>query len=229
MSKYFTFSIGDIHGCLDELKELVSKCIDYADEHEHKYRFIFLGDYIDRGPNSKGVIDYLWQFEKVAPCIFLKGNHEEWCLQTIRGTQWGGWEGWGGLQTMNSFGVLKPADIPEKYLLWMANLRLTYEDRHRIYVHAGLRPEHDIMEQAMQDFLWIREEFLESDYSWGKLVVHGHTKLEHGLPQLFPNRLNLDTHCFGGKKLSAAVFIRDHREPLEYIQVQAAQVYFHRE
>ncbi len=201
-----TWVIGDIHGCLNQLNIMLDKLNEAGWD-----RLIFLGDYIDRGPDSKGVIDTIMSLQKdfgLDKIIALKGNHEDMCLHNYAyknnlDRQLGGaWSCNGAKQTIdsfNAFGGYEP--IPDEYLEWMNNLPLMCEDENAYYVHAGFLPEVEPAYQLEEDMLWIRHEFLNSDYDWGKPVIFGHTPVK--LVQDLGNKIAIDTGCVYGEYLSA--------------------------
>jgi serine/threonine protein phosphatase 1 len=213
MDERLTYAIGDIHGRLDLLMDLLSQIITHANGRSCK--LVFLGDYIDRGPDSAGVLALVRRFQQHWPesVICLKGNHEAMLLEVVTEpavTSW--WLGNGGDNTLVSFGVSHPGDLPADVLSWIAGLPTLYEDEHRYFVHAGLHPDLSLSEQDDQTKLWIRDEFLLVDYDFGKHVVHGHTPSQTGGPELRPYRTNLDTGAVFGGPLTAGVFM-DERGP----------------
>jgi serine/threonine protein phosphatase 1 len=213
MDERLTYAIGDIHGRLDLLMDLLSQIITHANGRSCK--LVFLGDYIDRGPDSAGVLALVRRFQQQWPesVICLKGNHEAMLLEVVTEpavTSW--WLGNGGDNTLVSFGVSHPGDLPADVLSWIAGLPTLYEDEHRYFVHAGLHPDLRLSEQDDQTKLWIRDEFLLVDYDFGKHVVHGHTPSQTGGPELRPYRTNLDTGAVFGGPLTAGVFT-DERGP----------------
>ena len=213
MDERLTYAIGDIHGRLDLLMDLLSQIITHANGRSCK--LVFLGDYIDRGPDSAGVLALVRRFQQHWPesVICLKGNHEAMLLEVVTEpavTSW--WLGNGGDNTLVSFGVSHPGDLPADVLSWIAGLPTLYEDEHRYFVHAGLHPDLRLSEQDDQTKLWIRDEFLLVDYDFGKHVVHGHTPSQTGGPELRPYRTNLDTGAVFGGPLTAGVFM-DERGP----------------
>lgn len=217
-----TFAIGDIHGRIDKLGALLAVCQAAVDDRGAK--FAFVGDYIDRGTHSREVVEFLIRAKTLlaSPIICLRGNHEEMlirvsdrdCSDRDLMTWWGN----GGEQTLESYGVNHPSDLPAEHLDWMRSLPLQTSDRHRLFVHAGIRPGVALSDQSEQDLLWIREPFLSSDEDHGPLVVHGHTPTRCRKPDLRANRLNIDTGaCFGGP-LTAAAFSDEERMPLFFVE-----------
>ena len=213
-----TFAIGDVHGCFDKLELLIAAC-DLLREGKDA-RFVFIGDYVDRGPDTRRVIDFLIQSQLREPHRFicLRGNHEAMLLEAACENRLDrdlmNWWANGGEQTLDSYGVNDPSALPADHLAWMKSLPLKFHEQNRLYVHAGVRPGVSIADQSEKDLLWIREPFLSSDDDHGAFVVHGHTPTESGLPDLRPNRLNIDTGaCFGGP-LTAALFTRTEPIPI---------------
>jgi serine/threonine protein phosphatase 1 len=202
-----TYAVGDTHGALHKLETVVARCRDHADGRPA--RFIFLGDYIDRGPQSAGVIRYLMELEAQMPgdVVSLMGNHEEMLLSIIDGAVSAeGWLPQGGSQTLESYGVEDVRDLPREHIDWLRALRLSYDDGRRFFVHAGVNPERPLDAQDDHDLLWIREPFLSDPRDYGRLIVHGHTPVDNGVPDLRGNRLDLDTRAGYGGPVTAAVF-----------------------
>lgn len=216
-----TVAIGDVHGCFNKLRSLITTCDTlFAGRNA---RFIFMGDYIDRGPHSKDVINFLiaGQSEVGHRFVCLRGNHEEMLVRAADKhrsdrdlmTWWGN----GGEQTLESYGVGDPSDLPAEHLDWMRTLPLIVTEPGRVFVHAGVRPDTPLSSQSAEDLLWIREPFLSSEHDHGAFVVHGHTPTGSMDPDLRPNRLNIDTGaCFGGP-LTAAVFSTLTVDPLMFV------------
>jgi serine/threonine protein phosphatase 1 len=216
----FTFAIGDVHGCLEALLRLIAHCEHFSGAQDAQ--FLFIGDYIDRGPQSKDVVDILMtrQASTARPFVCLRGNHEDMLLRAAdthrsdRDLMM--WWGNGGERTLESYGVDDPSDLPADS--WMRSLPLQTSDQHRLFVHAGIRPGIALSSQLKEDLLWIREPFLSSEEDHGPLVVHGHTPTRNREPDLRLNRLNIDTGaCFGGP-LTAAVFSDAVVTPLFFIK-----------
>jgi serine/threonine protein phosphatase 1 len=216
-----TYAIGDIHGSLDKLRALFARCEAHAAGRPMK--LVFLGDYIDRGPESFGVIDFLLTLQKRrgADVITLMGNHEDMALSVIDGVnRAGAWVLQGGEETLRSYSVADPSNIPRAHIDWLRALRLTYDDGRRLFVHAGVNPDVPLDAQEGDDLLWIREPFLSDRRDYGRLIVHGHTPLQAGLPELHDNRLNLDTAAVFGGPLTAAVFDDSQTAPLGFLQAK---------
>jgi serine/threonine protein phosphatase 1 len=216
-----TYAVGDIHGSLDKLRALVEACREHA--NGQAFRFVFLGDYIDRGPDSAGVLRFMMSLQADLPkqIIALKGNHEAWALSLLDGTMpVSGWLRNGGAATLASYGAKDIGDLPRAHLDWMHSLRLSYDDGRRFFVHAGVNPEKPLDAQDEQDLLWIRLPFLTDERDYGRLIVHGHTPLSEGAPELRGNRLNLDTGAAFGGPLTAAIFDDTQTQPLGFVQAK---------
>ncbi|MEB3417016.1 metallophosphoesterase family protein [Salipiger marinus] len=220
------FAIGDIHGQIDRLHEALDMIERDADRDAP---VVFLGDYVDRGPDSRAVIDTLMRGQAEGrPWTCLMGNHDRYVLrfldnplyddpQTSRPLLWTD-PPLGGRATLASYGVdvgdhrtltaLRDdaaEAIPQAHLDWIAALPRLHEADHQIFVHAGLRPGVPLDAQAEDDLIWIRKPFLETEHDWGRLVVHGHTALD--FPQLYANRLNLDGGAGYGRPLFPALLL----------------------
>jgi len=211
--------VGDIHGSLAKLKDLVARCEEYAAGAPLTY--IFLGDYIDRGPDSAGVVRYLMELQsrRGPAAIALKGNHEGFLVDVFDGVCPADvWLSQGGDATLRSYGVSRAQDLPEAVLGWFRSLPLSYDDGRRFFVHAGVNPQLPLHAQQERDLIWIREPFLSDRRDYGRLIVHGHTPLQSGEPDLRPNRLNLDTGAVFGGPLTAALFEIGRTEPLSFVQ-----------
>jgi serine/threonine protein phosphatase 1 len=216
-----TYAVGDVHGSLDKLKALVEACREHADGRA--MRLVFLGDYIDRGPDSAGVLRFMMSLQADFPeqIIALKGNHEAWALSLLDGAvPASAWLRNGGAETLHSYGVKDIGDLPRAHLNWMRALRLFFDDGRRFFVHAGVNPSRPLDAQDEQELLWIREPFLTNGRDYGRLIVHGHTPLESEKPELRINRLNLDTAAAFGGPLTAAVFDDAQTGPLSFLQAK---------
>jgi serine/threonine protein phosphatase 1 len=125
----------------------------------------------------------------------------------------------GGIQTLESYGLSVAAEIPEEHVNWLRGLPLFFDDGQRFFVHAGVNPDRPLDQQDELDLLWIRTPFLTSEKNYGRLIVHGHSPLKSGLPDIRANRLNIDTGAVLGGRLTAAVFERDDIGPKRFIAV----------
>jgi serine/threonine protein phosphatase 1 len=189
-------AIGDIHGCLDHLCRLLDSVEPQAGD-----QFVFLGDYIDRGPDSVGVIDYLLDFRQKYPAVFLCGNHEQLMLDYLAGKD----QSWldyniGGEITLNQYNNSSYAGLPEPHLDFIKSLEFAWTWGNFIFVHAGLKPGLPLNQQSADDLLWIRGPFIDSPYDWGKTVVFGHTPQNE--PLLTKNRIGIDTDAVRGGQLT---------------------------
>ncbi|MBZ7925484.1 serine/threonine protein phosphatase [Ensifer adhaerens] len=218
--RQLTFAIGDIHGCLDQLRVLLHEIEAYAPAG----RVIFLGDLIDRGPESRGVVELVmagpskpgWTW------LTLKGNHEEMLWGASRGESDVDW--WlmnGGQETLVSYNGV----VPGRHLKWIKELPTILVERYRIFVHAGIDETLPLEQQGDEIFLWIRR---PDDYSgdyWGKHLCHGHTP-SLANPRTVGNRTNVDSGAVFGGVLSCAVFDDDQPGgPIDFLmatQIQAA-------
>jgi serine/threonine protein phosphatase 1 len=212
-----TYAIGDVHGCLDRLTVLLDRCTRHC--AGRPMRLVFLGDYIDRGPDSRGVIDRLRTLQNRMPgaVVCLRGNHEALLLEAVATDDEGLWLLNGAAQTLKSYGVTEMAALPRDHIDWIASLPFFFDDGRRFFVHAGVNPALGLDRQSEHDLMWIREPFLTSDRDYGRLIVHGHTPLKTALPDLRRNRLNLDTAAVYGGRLTAAAFSTEKTRPLAFL------------
>jgi serine/threonine protein phosphatase 1 len=217
MAAVLTYAIGDIHGSYTKLANLMRHCIDHSGGHDS--RFVLLGDYIDRGRRSREVVKFLIEAQEKWPgkVICLKGNHEEMLLNAIIRQDETMWLCNGGEATLQSYGVGHPSEIPGEHLAWMQHLPASHDDGRRFFVHAGIMPGIPLNEQQEDVMLWIREPFLSDGSDHGRYIVHGHTPTETGAPELYHNRLDLDTYAWYGNPLTAAVFDDRRVGPLSFI------------
>jgi len=202
-----SFVIGDIHGCLDELACLVDGL-----PLERSDRLIFLGDYIDRGPNSKGVVSYLIELQRHAAqeIIFLKGNHEDMFLSYLGlpGRHGDMFLYNGGGPTLASYAISPRshpsealASVPPSHLEFFRQLRMYYVAPPFFCVHAGVDPDKMLEEQDEEEMLWIRDQFILSRHALPYTVLFGHTPQEEVMFHL-PYKVGLDTGLVYGNKLS---------------------------
>jgi serine/threonine protein phosphatase 1 len=202
------FTIGDIHGCVRELERLLAALPLAAGD-----TVAFVGDYIDRGFESRAVVDQLLDFQRRTDLttVFLKGNHEDMCLGYLgRAGSWG--EAWclnGGAATLRSYGIdarLGGADaasrLPPAHLDFFERLETAYFAGGHLIVHAGVRPDVPWEDQDEQDLLWIREEFILQPHVLPQTVVFGHTPQRSVLVDL-PYKIGIDTGCVYGGMLTA--------------------------
>ncbi|WP_340105694.1 metallophosphoesterase family protein [Rhodohalobacter sp. 8-1] len=187
-------AIGDVHGCVKTLKALWEKLEPYED-----YIHLFVGDYIDRGPDSKGVIDFLLKVKEERKTIFLRGNHELMLLHALEHGSTQNWMMNGGKSTLESYGEgATISDIPDSHISFYKKTRLFFETENYFFVHAGIPPNLTIEESKEDEsnhdyFYWGREHLNAFEPPWEKTVVFGHT------PQPFPIQQNkmigIDTGC----------------------------------
>jgi serine/threonine protein phosphatase 1 len=215
-----TYAIGDIHGCADHLRLLLEKIEEHRAGRPRK--LVFLGDYVDRGPDSAGVVAQLRKLQDHEPehVVCLMGNHEDLMLHAHHtpGLRLN-WLMNGGDKALRSFGVEGPEDLPDDLIRWVEGLPTVHEDAQRFYVHAGFRPGQPAPDPDQHTRLWIREPFLSAEYNFGKYVIHGHTPLRSGEPDVHPHRTNLDTACVYGGALTAGVFTDERGPAVQFLQV----------
>lgn len=213
------YAIGDIHGrsdCLDELLAAIRQESLYTTT---EVRLVFLGDLIDRGPDSRGVVERLMALaEGPQRCDFIKGNHEELLLLAAQGEQsaLSVFHRAGARETMLSYGVMEDEydqcdlqglselivrHVPQAHLDFMESFvdRVSIGDYR--FVHAGVRPGRSFEEQVAGDLRWIRREFLEHRQAFDGMVVHGHTIADE--PEFEPNRIGIDTGAYATGRLTA--------------------------
>jgi serine/threonine protein phosphatase 1 len=198
------FAVGDIHGCFDKLAAMM-KILPW--DKDAGDTLLFIGDYIDRGPKSREVVEFLVQLkQKGGNFVFLKGNHEKMLLDYyIQQKDQMLYVANGGAETIASYvegGIGRKAFVlPEDHLDFLLSLQLYHETEEYIFVHAGLRDGIPLNEQTEEDMLWIREEFIYSAHDWNRRVIFGHTALE--TPFVTPGKIGIDTGAVYGNKLTA--------------------------
>jgi Calcineurin-like phosphoesterase len=214
------YVIGDIHGRLDLLERMIELVNLDIKDNSGDCLIVTLGDYVDRGPNSRGVLDCLLKNPFAGRYVALKGNHEAlleiFLDNPAVATQW--WR-LGGLETLRSFDIsvrrwmtnrnfnraaaqLRAALSPE-HMEFLASLKTTLIVGRYFLCHAGVRPGIPLEQQSETDLLWIRDDFLSSRMDFGKIVIHGHTPVRE--PEILPNRINIDTGAFATGRLTCAV------------------------
>lgn len=213
------YAIGDVHGCLRQMLAALEWCSGDAEGRSMRGVVHLLGDYVDRGPASREVIETLMAGspDRHVQWRPLRGNHDNDFADAWRrpdGPAAAGWWTHGGQQTLASYGwnpmVHAIPDhlgewVPQSHVEFLASLPLAAVTPDAIFVHAGLRPGVDLAEQSQRDLMLIRGDFLRSGHDFGKPVVHGHT-CETGNPAIRANRIALDSCCFGQGILSAVAF-----------------------
>jgi serine/threonine protein phosphatase 1 len=215
------YAIGDIHGRLDLLDELLARVDADMDRHPAPDAIrVFLGDYIDRGPDSKRVLDRLINHCEAQPTVCLMGNHEVFLREFLKNPDTLSiWSGCGGLDTLLSYGLAPriagqqelASDfdrvLPASHREFLGNLRQYFICGDFFFVHAGVRPGICLTRQSEDDLLWIREDFLLCQDNFGKVVVHGHTPVPK--PDVRPNRINIDTGAYATGILTCLVLESD--------------------
>jgi serine/threonine protein phosphatase 1 len=213
------YAIGDIHGRADLLREMfISINADRAARQTaNRILTIFLGDYIDRGPDSRDVLDILLEYERTNETIFLKGNHETFLPNFLSDPEvLNEWRTCGGLQTLMSYGLMPSINpdadecaalskeladaLPQSHLKFLESLHSSFCCGGFLFVHAGIRPGVSLGKQTEEDCLWIRDDFLSYEKQFEKFVVHGHTPVMN--PDIRSNRANIDTGAFASGRLT---------------------------
>lgn len=226
------YAIGDIHGRRDLLDRILTLIEADLVGYNGDSRLIMLGDYIDRGPDSKGVIERLMQpLPGTQPPILLMGNHEEIFLRFFTDTGVGtGWLTYGGMNLLVSYGIpfkggslssekltqLQSdliARFPQAHRQFLAGMTTSYSEGDYYFVHAGVRPELPLDQQTDRDRLWIRNDFLDWQQPLEKVVVHGHTISDS--VETRPHRIGIDTGAYASGHLSALVLEGNQRRILQ--------------
>jgi serine/threonine protein phosphatase 1 len=210
------YAVGDIHGRADLLSEITVRIDDDIRRRPIAHTVeVYLGDYIDRGPHSRTVIDLLAVRLVANRAVCLRGNHEavmEGFLQDPAILQY--WEPLGGMHTLASYGIELHDDaetaldlqrrflaaFPRAHELFVQCLRNQFSCGDFLFAHAGIRPKIPIEQQDVNDLIWIRDEFLESTLNHERFIVHGHTPVPH--PDIRHNRINIDTGAWRTGTLS---------------------------
>lgn len=218
-SDVLIYAIGDIHGRDDLLKDVHDLIDDdrLRTGDKKKSIEIYIGDYVDRGPNSRDVIDRLINRKKLHNCHFLRGNHEVLLMRYLeKNLLLSAWKKCGGLPTIASYGVSSAslatskdethiqtqflAKVPENHLEFFRSTIPYCVAGNFLFVHAGIRPGIPLQDQSEDDIFWIRREFLESTTDLGHIVVHGHSPVHE--VEFKQNRINIDTGAFLSGKLT---------------------------
>jgi serine/threonine protein phosphatase 1 len=215
------YAIGDIHGRADLLDRLAGRIADdLARAPVEDTVTVFVGDYVDRGYDSKDVIERLAREDFPTPIVTLRGNHEDAMLRFLDDpTVLGQWVAFGGQTTLESYGVdvggemwrggaagvqaAFLANFPAAHRRFLEETGLSVDYGDYFFCHAGVRPHVPLDRQDPGNLMWIRHEFLHFKGDFGKVVVHGHTP--HPTVECLPNRINVDTHAFHSGALTAAV------------------------
>ncbi|MCR5876529.1 serine/threonine protein phosphatase [Phenylobacterium sp. J426] len=219
-------AVGDIHGRNDLLRPLLD-VIGELVRGSRRSAVVFLGDYVDRGPDSRGVIDSLLAFRRVAGCEvrFLRGNHDDTVLNFLADPAAGPtWIDYGGGATLESYGAPLPSArgdeagwaatraafaelLPGEHRAFFEELEYCAEYGDYFFAHAGARPGVPLEDQSAQDLMWIRDSFLRAKFVWPKTIVHGHTPEEKAV--VSHRRIGLDTGAYATGRLTAAVIEDD--------------------
>lgn len=223
------YAIGDVHGYSELLADLRAAIAEDMKRHKaDRALIIFLGDLIDRGPDSAGVVEMVAKMREEQAdgieTICLCGNHDYWLRQFLTDiSDFPRWALKGGLETLISYGmneadILAAVDnqelaialqqkfvavLPERHREFMLSLPLSYGDGDYFFAHAGVDPDRPLTDQRLEDLTWIRDKFLLSRRDFGKVVVHGHTP--RPTVESLPNRINVDTGVYLRQVLSCVI------------------------
>ena len=214
------YAVGDIHGCAVELDRLTAAIVEDSTDRDGERHLVYLGDYVDRGPDSKGVVDRLLNPPVGFIAHYLRGNHDQALLDFLADPNfYVVWRDFGARQTLASYGVVPPrfedaaafeeardrflAVLPQEHLDFFERLDLSERIGDYFFVHAGVRPGVALDQQSAEDLLWVRDDFLMSSVNFGVVVVHGHTPT--AAPVRRRNRIGVDTGAFATGRLTAAV------------------------
>ncbi len=221
------YAIGDIHGRDDLLADLLDLIdADAGSFPAAKSRLVFLGDYVDRGPDSHGVVERLLTGLPDMPADFLMGNHERLMLDAWADeSRFPLWMGNGGMATQKSYTTAHVASdpagadprkteglVPPKHWIFFETLKLYVTHGDYLFVHAGIRPGLPVPDQDPHDLMWIREPFLSHDGDLGRRVVHGHTPVPKA--EFLPHRIGIDTGAVFSGRLTALVLEGDEQRLL---------------
>ena len=221
------YVIGDIHGRSDLLDRMIDQINGDVEKYGHRDALtITLGDYVDRGPDSRGVLDRLSRNPFSTWYVPLRGNHEVLFETFLRDPSMAiHWRNFGGLETLHSYGVrvadvrlgkgfeeaarALSAAVPAEHLAFLASLKDSLTVRDFFFCHAGIRPGVPLDHQNVNDLFWIGKEFLNSEQAFGKMVIHGHSANEW--PEVKRNRVNIDTGAFATGRLTCLVIEKGGR------------------
>jgi len=227
------YAVGDIHGSSPQLKTLLDRIAGELEAAPcDRNLVVFIGDYVDRGLNSREVIDLLVQdpFPQ-ARAVFLKGNHERMMLDFLADPEAGrGWLNAGGLATLLSYGVTLPDPqnplhhlpetqarfreaLPAAHRDYLQRLRLWHREGNYLFAHAGINPSRSLDDQTEADLLWGNELFLGSTLDYGFVVVHGHSVRDR--PEVMANRIGIDTGAYATGRLTSLVLESAERRWLQ--------------
>ncbi len=198
--KEHILAVGDLHARHDLLRKVLD---ELAPGLAKPLRMVFLGDYIDRGPEARQVLERLLELSRQRPdTVFLMGNHERMLLDALDGHRVPLFLNNGGRETLASYGLPpdRLADLPPEHLEFIRAMPLYHQTNDYIFVHAGLRPGLPLDQQDEADLLWIRHEFIYDQFDFGKTVVFGHTPQDQ--PLVRPGRIGIDTGAVYGHHLT---------------------------
>ena len=219
------YAIGDIHGRADLLDDMFKRIdANLASNPVAHGIEVFLGDYIDRGPASREVLDRLVARKRTHRTVFLKGNHETYITEFVTNPPLlEDWQRLGGLETLISYGITPSINagaaeqarlaaafdraLPESHRRFIGELKSSFTCGDFYFVHAGVRPGIPLAKQREEDLLWIRSEFLNCEDDFGKIVVHGHTPVLQ--PDIRSNRINIDTGAYATGRLTCLILQGD--------------------
>ncbi|MEE9240536.1 MAG: metallophosphoesterase family protein [bacterium] len=217
------YAVGDIHGQAGMLSLLIEK-VPFKEDDE----IVFIGDYIDRGPDSRSVVDAVLEFKlKFPKTVFLRGNHEDLFLDYLK--EEGNYQNGvflmnGGYETLESYGIDPregPSRIPPLHMKFFEELLFRHDSRGFFFVHAGVRPGVSLDEQTDHDMIWIRQDFFDSEENFEKPVVFGHTPMPDVL-DLLPRMLGIDTGAAYGGMLTCVQL--EERQVVNTYQVNSTEV-----
>jgi serine/threonine protein phosphatase 1 len=193
------YAIGDVHGCLRALDTLLDEIAPAQSD-----TLVFLGDYVDRGPDSSGVIDRLIHLQRSCNAVFIKGNHEEMMLRARSDLRvWRMWMANGGTETTRSYGQSGyPDNVPNEHWEFLESSIDWHETDAHIFVHAPIRSDRPVAEQSIRDLRWTFE-IPSTPHLSGKTVVCGHLAQESGRPVIAGSTILIDTWAYGGGWLTA--------------------------
>jgi calcineurin-like phosphoesterase family protein len=219
------YAIGDVHGRVDLLDATFARIdANLARSLPHRAVHVLLGDYIDRGPSSREVLDRLVERSRFHRMVCLKGNHESYLVEFLhKPSVLGDWRHFGGLETLRSYGLNPSTNpdraeelrlaralggaLPAEHRSLLSKLAASFTCGDFFFAHAGVKPGVSLAQQSERDLLWIRDDFLLSEQNFGKVVVHGHTPVLN--PDIRPNRINIDTGAYATGRLTCLMIERD--------------------
>ena len=218
-----TYAVGDVHGCAQLLQDLMEKIEIHA--NGRSYELVFLGDYIDKGPDTAATLDIVMRLSAATSTgrvICLKGNHEADLLASLDDDRaLRKWLGMGGARVLEEYGASSPDRLPKEVLAWLSRLTMFHEDAHRYFVHAGLDPAFPRERQTDRARLTMRGDFLAHEHDFGRHIIHGHTPQLSGKPDRRRFRTNIDTAAFITGALTAAILKREEGRPVDFLQTDA--------